>query len=375
MDKRQFRDTGKEISLLGFGCMRFPVIGDNQAEIDEEKSMALLDRAIEGGVNYFDTAYIYHEGKAEQFVGKALSRYPRESYYLATKMPSPPVKSAEDVPRIFEEQLKNLQTDYFDFYLVHNVSTLSLPKIEGFHYIDFLNQKKREGKIRHLGFSFHDTPEILEKTIKMYDWDFAQLQINYLDWELQNAKRQYEILTENNLPVIVMEPVRGGSLANLSGASAEILKQADPQASAASWAFRFVASLPNVLTVLSGMSTAAQVEDNLKTMSDFQPLAAADYETIERALAEYKKAGAIPCTGCRYCMDCPAGVDIPAVFSIYNEYCFTKSVYIFKENYHVLGKEHQASLCVNCGACVEKCPQGIAIPERMEDVNALLIEK
>ncbi len=232
-----------------------------------------------------------------------------------------------------------------------------------------MSRKKKEGKIRHLGFSFHDRPELLTRIVEEHEWDFAQIQLNYLDWELQNAARQYEILTDHGLPVVVMEPVRGGTLATLSESACQILRAADPSASPASWAIRFAASLPNVMTVLSGMSNMEQVQDNVATMNAFFPLTEREREVLAEALHAFKLASTIPCTGCRYCMDCPAGVDIPGVFATYNQYCITKNAIAFETGYDVLGAEHQASHCVNCKACLPKCPQHIAIPDRLREID------
>ena len=230
---------------------------------------------------------------------------------------------------------------------------------------------KAEGKIRYLGFSFHDKPEVLAHICDTYQWDFAQIQLNYLDWEMQDAKRQYEILTEHGIPVIVMEPVRGGVLANPCEASNEVLKAARPDMSIASWAIRYAASLPNVLTVLSGMSNREQVEDNVATMTDFEPLTEADYKVIDEAVDLYKKKDTVPCTGCRYCMDCPFGVDIPKMFSIYNRYAVQKDEEDYWEEYSAQPESERADQCQACGACMEQCPQHIRIPDKMAMIREL----
>lgn len=371
MEKRIFKG-GKEISLLGFGTMRLPKKNSETQAIDFKKGQEMVDEAVKKGVNYFDTAYMYHNGEAERFIGEALLKYPRSQYYLATKMPAWKIEKPEDLNRIFEEQLKKCQTDYFDFYLIHNINRETLKSVQKFDVYRFLKEKQKEGKIKHLGFSFHDEPELLEEMIQNYDWDFAQIQLNYLDWTMQNAKLQYEILTNRNIPIIVMEPVRGGSLATLSNEAADILKKEDPTASIASWAIRYAASLPNVLTVLSGMSDQIQLQDNLQTLSPLKPLSAAEYERIEKAKTVYQSALKIPCTYCRYCMECPSGVHIPKVFDKYNQSFargdIDKKHFLFE--YQQIGEKQQAHHCIKCGVCLEKCPQGIDIISEMEKVAA-----
>lgn len=374
MERRVFKKTGEEISLLGFGCMRFPKLNQDGSDIDERLAEEMLDYAYSNGVNYFDTAYPYHEGKSEAFTGRALAKYPRESYKLATKMPVWLLKQEGDAPRYFEEQLERCQVDYFDFYLVHALSAERIELMERVKLYDYLLKEKERGRIRNLGFSFHDTPDLLESLVSKYSWDMAQLQLNYLDWELQDAKRSYGIMTRNNIPVIVMEPVHGGTLANLPQKSMDILSEAAPDASAASWALRFAASLPNVMTILSGMSSLEQVADNINTIAGFKPLAEDEYRLLERALVEYKKSGAIPCTSCAYCMDCPAGVDIPRNFANYNQYKFNNSDIYLEISNQTMGEGRHASFCVECGKCAPLCPQFIKIPEELKKVAVAVKE-
>ncbi|MDR0554414.1 MAG: aldo/keto reductase [Treponema sp.] len=372
MVKRRVESVKADVSLLGFGCMRLPVLDGDSSKIDYPAAQKMIDRAIAAGVNYFDTAWPYHNKMSEIFVGAALSKYPRDSYYLASKMPTWEKFAApqEDMEKLFSEQLRKCRTDYFDFYLVHSLDVEHYNSFKRYGMYDFLKKKKDEGKIRHLGFSFHDNPELLKDIVKHYVWEFAQIQLNYLDWELQDAKGEYEILTENRLPVIVMEPVRGGALATLNDKALAILKKANPAASPASWAIRFAASLPNVMTVLSGMSSLEQVEDNLKTMERFTPLNDAEYEVLQEAAAAYRASDAIPCTNCRYCADCPAGVNIPRIFSHYNLYQVSKNKGGFMGNYRTLLEREKAHNCVNCGQCMEHCPQGIKIPDRLKEIAA-----
>jgi predicted aldo/keto reductase-like oxidoreductase len=371
MEKRNVESLKAEVSLLGFGLMRLPVVGGDKSKIDYPQAEKMLDMAFRGGINYFDTAYPYHEGKSEVFVGDALSRRDRSTYYLASKMPTWDLaKSEDEVKRIFDEQLQKCKTSYFDFYLAHSFDPEHFERFQRLRMYDFLRKKKEEGCIKRLGFSFHSNPELLARIVEDYEWEFAQIQLNYVDWDLLNAKRFYEYLEAHKLPVIVMEPVRGGALASLNEKAAGILKAARPGASLASWAIRFAASLPKVMTVLSGMSSLEQMEDNLKTFSPFVPLSPGEQETVRLAAQAYNDSGAIPCTGCRYCMDCPAGVDIPVVFRQYNHYQLSRKRDVFDNTYRYLPEKEKAHNCVSCGACVKLCPQGIEIPRFMKEIAA-----
>lgn len=369
MEMRQYRDTGVEVSLLGMGCMRLPKLDPEKPDIDYVKAQEIIDYAYSHGVNYFDTAYAYHGGQSESFIGQALKKYPRESYFLATKMPIWCVKKQEDVERIFNEQLQKCQVDYFDFYLFHAQDAGNFKKCQEFGVYEFLSRMKAEGKIRRLGFSFHDTPEVLRHICDTYDWDFAQIQLNYLDWEMQDARTQYQILADRGIPVVVMEPVRGGALASPCDAANILFREERPDKSVASWAIRFVASLPGVLTVLSGMSDMEQVRDNVDTMTNFEPLTERDREIIDAALEAYRKKDTVPCTGCRYCMDCPFGVDIPKMFALYNHFVLDKDEEDYLEAYRAQPEETLADKCRACGACLSKCPQHIKIPEKMAAIR------
>ena len=386
METRKYKD--KEISLLGFGCMRLPLLEDEK-NIDYDLGYKMVDYAYENKVNYFDTAYPYHGGMSEVFIGKALKKYPRDSYYLANKMPSFLIMEPSDGERIFSEQLNRCQEDHFDFYLCHAIGKSLedfVDKYEKTKIIDYLFKLKEKGIIGNLGFSFHGVPDRLDDIIKRHDWDFVQIQLNYLDWELQNAKRQYEIIKDHGLPCIIMEPVRGGNLSHLCEESEKLLKTKEPSMSIASWAIRFAASLPNAITVLSGMTAMDQVVDNVATISNFKPLNAEDYEILSKVVEIYLKDSAIPCTGCRYCMDCPSGVDIPKVFSVYNECATTMHIPVSFDNQHNLNKyaqeflnaykelpeESRANHCISCKKCMDHCPQGIEIPARMKEISKLV---
>ncbi len=373
MLKKQYKATDVCPSVLGLGMMRLPKAREGSEDIDRAKAQELVDYAYSHGINYFDTAYRYHAGDSELFAGEALKKYPRESFYLASKMPIWEAKTPADVERIFNDQLKRCQVEYFDFYLCHSQNKENFKKIREFGAYEFLSKMKEQGKIRYLGFSFHDTPNVLKEIVETYSWDFAQIQLNYLDWEMQDAKAQYEILTEHGIPVMVMEPVRGGALASLCEESDRMLKEARPEKSVASWAIRYAASLPNVQVVLSGMSNMEQLQDNISTMTDFEPLSEKEREVLEQALDVYRRNHLIPCTGCRYCMDCPFGVDIPGVFKLYNQYKISKYKEGFLQGYRELGKAGPES-CRACGACMRHCPQKIQIPERMKEIAAVARE-
>ena len=366
--RRPYRDTGVTIPLIGFGLMRLPKIAHDKNDIDYATAEKMFERAMAAGLNYFDTAYFYHGGLSEKCVGDLLSKYPRESYFLADKMPIGIPKTEADVERVFNEQLERTKAGHFDFYLVHGLNRGKWEETKKLHVCEFLERMKADGKIRRLGFSFHDSPEALQTIVDEYKWDFCQIQLNYLDWEAQRAKDQYAILTKADIPVIVMEPIRGGALASLNPRAALTLKNAEPDASVASWALRYCASLPNVLTVLSGMTLPEHLEDNIRTFSPFQPLTDAERRTLAIALGAYQDKLAIPCTGCRYCMPCPVGVDIPGIFAMYNKAKLDGDMDAFRKEYAALADDAKASNCVQCKRCVKKCPQQIDIPAELAKI-------
>ena len=369
MEKRCFDRIGKSVSLLGFGLMRLPQIDESTQNIDYKTASSMIDMAMEAGVNYFDTAWMYHDGMSELFAGEVFSKYPRESYFLASKMPTGTlVKSKNDVDVIFNEQLKKCSVEYFDFYLLHRLTAHNFEHSKALEIYKYLSEKKEKGYIKHLGFSLHANKAVLEKIVSEYDWDFGQIQLNYIDWDSCDAKSLYGILSSKNLPIIVMEPVRGGALATLSKEAVAIFKNANARASIASWAIRFAASLPNVMTVLSGMSTLEQVKDNIATLDKFVPLSENEQRIIQRVKMIYNSSGAIPCTACRYCMECPAGVNIPRVINIYNHYCTNKNRIDFANSYITLFDNQRAHKCVFCGNCIKQCPQDINIPEQLKKV-------
>ena len=365
------------ISLLGYGLMRLPRLAGMASGIDYETASKLIDHAIANGVNIFDTAYTYHG--CEEFSGYALSAYPRDSYYLSTKCPPWMVEDAGDFERIFSEQCRRCRTDYFDFYLMHNLAKENkraagneehFERFINSDFYDMLKQKKSEGRIRRLGFSYHGTIEILRKLVDRFEWDFALIQLNYVDWAATGAKGQYELLAERGIPVMIMEPLRGGTLANLSSDAAALLKNARADASIASWGVRYAASLPNVVTVLSGMSEIAHLDDNLATMANFVPVDDSERSLLYEAAAVNSKSGAIACTGCGYCLPCPNGVDIPRIFSIYNYYRHVNFRIPFDNGYSTLSQSENASGCTDCGQCVDRCPQDLAIPGHLTEIDA-----
>lgn len=369
IDKRLFKN--QEISLLGLGTMRLPCKTPVKREanplIDYKKGQNLVDIAYQNGVNYFDTAYMYHVGKSEKFIGTALKKYPRDSYFLADKLPIWLCPKKSDMEKVFQKQLDRTGADYFDFYLLHSLNKENYNKCEEYGAYEFLEKKREEGKIKNIGFSFHGTIDDLKRIIADHKWDFAQIQMNYLDWKDQDAKTQYELLTEAGIPVIVMEPVRGGKLANVGKDISDMFKKADSDKSIASWAIRFVASHSNVLTILSGMNTEEQLYDNINTLTDFKSFSESEYKICENAAAMINKSDVIPCTGCDYCADCPKDVKISSIFSLYNQ-VKTNDIEKDKAIVQYASIDADASACIACGKCAQHCPQSIDIPEKMKQL-------
>ncbi len=365
---------GEKISRLAFGAMRLPTKEDKS--IDEETTRKMIDLAIKNGVNYFDTAYPYHGGMSERVIGKILSQYPRDSFYLATKFPGHQIADRYDPKAIFEEQLEKCRVDYFDFYLLHNVCEVSMPVYtdKKWGIIDYFKEQKRLGRIGHLGFSCHGRPDNLEEFLSLYgqDMEFCQIQLNYLDYTLQEGKKKCEILAKYNIPIWVMEPVRGGKLANLGEKERAVLAKIRPNESPASWAFRWLFDVPGVKVILSGMSSIEQMEDNIRTFSDGTPLCAAEKEILA-TLAE-KMKNSLPCTACRYCCDgCPAGLDIPTLIGAYNDVRYSvEGGLTASMQLDAMPKEKWPTACIGCGACKAVCPQKIDIPQAMADFSATL---
>ena len=385
---KSFQDL--KLSRLGMGNMRLPTVGKN-GPIDEVKAREIIDYAYAHGINYFDTAYRYHGGESESFIGKALSNYPRDSWYLASKMPGHMMHykdgklgfqgylsglRASSIAEIFEEQLEKCRVDYFDFYLLHNLCETSYDFYtnEELGVVDYLLEQKKRGRIRHLGLSAHGRAETIEKFLDKFDcFEFVQIQLNYLDWTLQNAKAKYDLLAQRGIPVIVMEPCRGGKLASLDTQTEQAFKKVRPADSIASWAFRFVKSLPGVLVVLSGMTELNQLKDNIKTFSDPTPISEQETAVIQTAVS--KLLDLVPCTACRYCCEaCPQGLDIPKLISMYNELSFDNAP-MLRSTVQAMKPAELPAACLGCGACAKLCPQGIDIPAIMKKMDEAIRSK
>ena len=362
----------KELSLstLGFGTMRLPTIDGDNSKIDEGRVYEMVEYAINNGVNYFDTAWGYHMGQSETVMGKVLSRFPREKYYLATKFPGYDVNNMGKVREIFQKQLEKCQVDYFDFYLVHNVCEANIEYYLDPQYqtVEYLLEMKRQGKIKHLGFSTHADFNNFKRFMDKYGehMEFCQIQLNYLDYDFQNARAKVEYLNERNIPIWVMEPIRGGRLAKLSEGEQGKINKIRPGASPVEMAFRFVQSVDGVLVTLSGMSDMEQVKENISTFSKKAPLDKAEMDAL--LSLGYEMTMSVQCTACRYCTEyCPEGLDIPLLISLYNEQVFSGGGFVVSMRLGSMDKTQHPSACIACGACMSVCPQNIKIPEIFKD--------
>ncbi|GAA6491182.1 aldo/keto reductase [Candidatus Bariatricus faecipullorum] len=367
----------EKMPKLGFGLMRLPKKGE---EVDLDAVKKMVDTCMEGGMNYFDTAYVYHSGKSEGIAKEVLvSRYPRENFYLATKLPAWELKGPEDRDRIFREQLTRCGVEYFDFYLLHSVEDEENYEIyEKYDCFRWALEKKKAGQIRHFGFSFHGTPGLLEQILDKYpEVEFVQIQLNYMDWDnpkVQSGKL-YEILHKRGIPIIVMEPVKGGNLASLPPEADGLLKAEHPDASSASWALRFAASLDGVMTVLSGMSTQEQMEDNLHTFGQFEPLTEKEKEVLQAVVKKMNEIPQVPCTACGYCLDgCPKSIRIPDIFRALNSRRLYPDSPGAKNQYDALIKEGsgKAGDCIECKQCEGVCPQHLSITEYLKEAAETL---
>ncbi len=372
---RDFQDV--KLSALGMGAMRLPVVDGDDSKIDEAAAFAMVDEAMARGVNYYDTAWGYHNGNSELVMGKALARHPREKFYLATKFPGYDLSNMGKVEEIFEKQLEKCQVEYFDFYLFHNVCEMNIDAYLDPKYgtYDYLLAQKKNGRIRHLGFSAHGDYDVMKRFLEAYgkDMEFCQIQLNYLDWDFQDAKRKVELLNQWNIPVWVMEPLRGGKLASLAPEDEAKLKALRPDEGIPAWAFRYLQSIPSVVVTLSGMSNMEQMKDNIATFETDKPLNETELETLHAIAQGMVKKIVLPCTACHYCTShCPQGLDIPNLLSLYNEHCFTQGGFIAPMALSAIPADKQPSACIGCRSCEAVCPQGIKISEAMADFTAKL---
>ena len=374
-----YRDfQGMKLSALGFGAMRLPVVDGDDSRIDEEAALRMVDTAMQSGINYYDTAWGYHGEHSELVMGKALARYPRDSFYVATKFPGYDPSNWGKVEEIFEAQLRKLGVEYFDFYLFHNVCEMNIDA-----YLDdakygiysYLMEQKRNGRIRHLGFSCHGNMPVLTRFLEAYgkDMEFCQLQLNYLDWTFQHGKDKVRLLEKWNLPVWVMEPLRGGKLARLQPEYEKELKALRPEEEIPAWAFRFLQSIPSVTMILSGMSNQEQLEKNLVTFSEDKKLTEAEMSTLLTIAGSMLSVGTVPCTACHYCVShCPQGLDIPHLLSLYNEHAYTGGGFIAPMALGALPEDKRPQACLQCRSCEQVCPQQIKISEVLADFSARL---
>ena len=364
---------GNQVSRLGFGAMRLPLAADGS--IDTAAVQEMVDCCMSHGVNYFDTAYVYHSGFSETALRDALKKYPRESYFLANKFPGHVIADSFDVDGIFHEQLERCGTDYFDYYLLHNVyeNSMNTYMDPRWDILGYLKEQKRLGRIRHLGLSTHARPENLERFLDFAgdSMEFCQIQLNYMDWSLQQGNVKYELLEKRGLPLVIMEPLRGGKLASLPADISAKLRELRPEEGDASWSFRYLQNLPNVKVVLSGMSALPQLEENIRTFSEGPAQTPEESALLEQLAEEMKDA--LPCTRCRYCCDgCPMQLDIPMLIHAYNDLKYSGSNMVIAMQFDALPPEKQPDACIGCGACSAVCPQGIDIPAAMRELPDLI---
>ena len=369
-----YRDfQGMKLSALGFGAMRLPVIDGDDSRIDEAAALRMVDTAMKNGINYYDTAWGYHGENSELVMGKALSRYPRDRFCIATKFPGYDASNWGRVEEIFEQQLEKLGVEYFDFYLFHNVCEMNIDAYlddERYGIYSYLMKQKQNGRIRHLGFSCHGSMSVLQRFLDAYgkDMEFCQLQLNYLDWTFQNGKEKTELLDQRHIPVWVMEPLRGGRLAGIAPEDEEKLKALRPDEEIPAWAFRFLQSIPSVTVILSGMSSEEQLEKNLATFAADKKLNGEEMKTLLGIAEKMLSAGTVPCTACHYCVShCPQGLDIPHLLALYNEHAYTGGGFIAPMALAALPEEKQPQACLQCRSCEQVCPQQIRISEVLAD--------
>ncbi len=368
---------GEKLSALGLGMMRLPVLDGDENRIDEQAAIALVDYAMAHGINYYDTAWGYHGGNSELVAGVALSRYPREQYYLTSKFPGYDLANMGKTAEIFEEQLKKCKTEYFDFYLFHNVCELNIDAYLDRSYgtYDYLMEQKKNGRIRHLGFSAHGSMDVIRRFLDAYAdaMEFCQLQINWFDWEFQKAREKYEMIVRQGIPVWVMEPLRGGKLAKLEPAYMKKLRALRPEESVPGWAFRFLQALPEVGVTLSGMSSMEQLKENLAIFETDKPLNSEELAALQEIANAMTEKTTLPCTACRYCTAyCPQSLDIPRLLELYNEHVFTGGGFMAPMGLSAMPEEKKPSACIGCRSCEAVCPQGLKISEALAHFKTLL---
>lgn len=375
MKYRTFSKTGENISLLGFGTMRLPVKDGDFAKVDEAEAIRMIRAAIDRGVNYVDTAYMYHDGMSEVATGKALKDGYREKVLLADKLPLWMAKTPEDMDRIFNDQLKRLDVDYIDMYLVHSVSAPVWKRAVKYNAIDFLEKKREEGRIKHIGFSFHDDFEVFEEVLKAYSWDFCQIQLNYMDTNFQAGVKGLKLAGSMGIPVIIMEPLKGGKLTDVLPQSIKDLwDQAPVKRTPAEWALRWVADFPEVLTILNGVSTMEQADENIGILSEADPgsLTEAEHKLIQNVADEYNNLIQYSCTGCQYCMPCPVKINIPDIIGRYNDwFVYEGNEKIMNDFKTWVNPKAMPSVCEECGACESHCPQHLPVPEIMKKAKEI----
>ncbi|MGB9790137.1 MAG: aldo/keto reductase [Thermotoga caldifontis] len=376
MQYRDFGKTGVRCSILGFGAMRLPVLNNDESQIDEQEAIRMIRYAIDNGVNYVDTAYPYHRGKSEVIVGKALKDGYRQKVFLATKSPVWQVEKPEDFDRYLDEQLNKLQTDHIDMYLMHALNEQRWEKIKSLKFYEFFERAKAQGKIKFAGFSFHDKYPVFKEIVDGYDsWDFCQIQLNYMDVDYQAGLRGLKYAASKGLPVVIMEPLKGGKLAKLPDKARKILNRHTQRWSDVEWAFRWLANFSEVAVILSGMSTLEQVRQNVEIAQRLTVgnLSESELQLIEEVKRTLESYAVINCTECGYCMPCPSGVDIPGNFRVYNETIMFEDFEGGKGIYRWFQSQKiAASFCTKCGECLSKCPQGLEIPSLMEKVHSEL---
>ena len=368
---------GAKLSSLGMGCMRLPTINGDNTKVDIDAVSKMVKYAMEKGVNYFDTAWGYHGGYSERALGQVLKDYPRDSFYLTSKFPGYDLNNMGKIKEIFEEQLKRCQVEYFDFYLFHNVCELNIDAYLNPEYeiMSFMLEEKKKGRIRHIGFSTHGTIETVKRFLSAYGehMEFCQIQLNWLDWKMQNAKEKVELLREINMPIWVMEPVRGGKLASIDLEYETELKNARKDATTVEWAFRYIQSFKEVTVTLSGMSNMDQLKENIEIFSKNQPTSFTETEMLYNIARKMTERTSLPCTACRYCTDhCPMELDIPKIIELYNEHSYTGGGFLAPMAIGAMPDNKKPSACIGCGSCEAVCPQNIKISKMMSDFSAKL---